>query len=207
MRGGVACGVGLKFPITSDGLGGSQEKPLQLRIVKNINLRRFVVPLIGGKVQGPSSPSSLPERSPAPPNCPWGPPPSGLAVTNFHDNGEFFMGDNPEGAGRGCCGAGGGGSKPEWTIGPSQVQASKLYLEGHLGGGGGARCTDTRARWGCGAHMFLLGGAGLGAHTWASRMCVAVAAGASQQPWGRGSGWYQGEEQGPWPGWQGTIKT
>lgn len=137
MRGGVACGVGLKFPITSDGLGGSQEKPLQLRIVKYINLRRFVVPLIGGKVQGPSSPSSLPERSPAPPNCPWGPPPSGLAVTNFHDNGEFFMGDNPEGAGRGCCGAGGGGSKPEWTIGPSQVQASKLYLEGHLGGGGG----------------------------------------------------------------------
>lgn len=55
--------------------------------------------------------------------------------------------------------------------------------------------------------MFLLGGAGLGAHTCASRMCVAVPAGASQQHWGRGSGWYHGEEQGPWLGQQGTIKT
>lgn len=64
-----------------------------------------------GKVLGPSSPSSFPEQSPAPPNCPWGPPPSDLAVTNFHDNGEFFMGDDPEGAGRGCCGAGGGGGR------------------------------------------------------------------------------------------------
>lgn len=61
---------------------------------------------------------------------------------------------------------------------------------------GGGQCTDTRARWGCGAHMFLLGGAGLGAHTCASRMCVAVPAGASQQHWGRGSEWYHGEEQG-----------
>lgn len=99
-----------------------------------------------GKVLGPSSPSSFPEQSPAPPNCPWGPPPSDLAVTNFHDNGEFFMGDDPEGAGRGCCGAGGGEEvlNPSGPMPPNQVQASELYLEGHLRGG--RRCMDTRAR-------------------------------------------------------------
>jgi hypothetical protein len=70
----------------------------------------------------------------------------------------------------------------------------------------GAQRTDTRARWGCGAHMFLLGGAGLAAHTCASRMCVAVPAGASQQHWGRGSEWYHGEEQGLCLESQGTIK-
>lgn len=48
------------------------------------------------------------------------------------------MGDNPEGAGRGCCGARGGGVlSPRGPIGPSQVQASEPYFEGH--GGGGAR--------------------------------------------------------------------
>lgn len=47
--------------------------------------------------------------------------------------------------------------------------------------------------------MFQLGGAGLGAHTCASRMCVAVPAGASQQRWGRGSRWHHGGE--PGPGW------
>lgn len=52
--------------------------------------------------------------------------------------------------------------------------------------------------------MFLLGGAGLGAHTCASRMCVAVPAGASQQHWGRGSGWqHNGEQPPPSPGEQG----
>lgn len=119
MLGGVACGAGLKFPITLDGLGGSQKKPLQLRNVKNINPRRFVVPPIGvrswGRAVHPRSQSSLQPL----PTVPGGPPPSDLAVTNFHDNGEFFMGDDPEGAGRGCCGAGGGGgSKPEWTYAP-----------------------------------------------------------------------------------------
>lgn len=144
MRGGVACGAGLKFPHYLGRLGRVPEKASAAPKYKKHKPSKIRGSSCRGKVLGPSSPSSFPEQSPAPPNCPWGPPPSHLAVTNFHDNGEFFMGDNPEGAGRGCCGAGGGGSKPEWTNAPNQVQASEPYLEGHLRDGG--LCMDTRAR-------------------------------------------------------------
>lgn len=69
------------------------------------------------------------------------------------------MGDNPEGAGRGCCGAGGGGSKPEWTIGPQAKfrlpSLLRVFCQGrwgrsaltHVRGGGAGRtcfCWEVR---------------------------------------------------------------
>lgn len=104
------------------------------------------------------------------------------------------MGDNPEGAGRGCRGVGEEAPSPWGPAAPQPKFSFQAFTWVPAGGPvHGPTCTV-----GVGAHMFLLGGAGLGAHTCAFRMCVAVPAGASQQHLGKGSGWYHGGEQGPW---------
>lgn len=146
MLGGVACGAGLKFPITLDGLGGSQKKPLQLRNVKNINPRRFVVPLIGvrswGRAVHPRSQSSLQPL----PTVPGGPlPPIWQSLISMTTESSLWA-TIRRGLGGAVAGLEGGEEvlNPSGPMPPNQVQASELYLEGHLRGG--RRCMDTRAR-------------------------------------------------------------
>lgn len=93
------------------------------------------------------------------------------------------MGDNLEGAGRGCR-SGGGGSKP---LGTSSARGKIQFSSLNVGPSRGPGHRPSAAWWGWGTHVSL-GGAGLGAHTCASRMCVAVPAGASQQHWEGGQG-------------------
>lgn len=131
-------------PITLDGLGASQKKPLQLRNVKNINPRRFVVPLIGvrswGRAVHPRSQSSLQPL----PTVPGGPlPPIWQSLISMTTESSLWA-TIRRGLGWAVAGLGEEVLNPSGPMPPNQVQASEPYLEGHLRGGG--RCMDTRAR-------------------------------------------------------------